>query len=330
MGCFPRACLLSLVTASCGGSGAFACFDDPSCSGGICQPNGYCSFEDPDCASGQRYGAHSPGDIAGECVDAGGSETYAETTIDPSTTLGTTTATTSGPSSDPSTDPSSDPSLTATGPDPPTDTTAAIDDTTAAIDESSSSSGAPPLLVCDTEEFDDEVFEDWAYYMPGPTDVFVDKGALVIDLVGMPSRAGIDGLTVGVAEGSIEVEMIEAPSQVNGTQMYLGIGLEDEGYLLMIEDGDWIVRYDELGLGFENLLELPWELEERWFRVVVEDGDLTFERSSDGMTWDTLTTLEPTFPLDEAQPYLHAGTWTNPDGPPGYAIFERISICTYQ
>lgn len=37
---------------------------------GICQPNGYCSFEDRNCdGQPQRFGEHAPPGIAGQCVD---------------------------------------------------------------------------------------------------------------------------------------------------------------------------------------------------------------------------------------------------------------------
>ncbi|HET6583521.1 MAG TPA: hypothetical protein VFG69_08735, partial [Nannocystaceae bacterium] len=57
---------------ACGFGGAFACEDDDECNGnagaGVCQASGYCSFPDDDCDSGQRYGEHVPGDLAGDCV----------------------------------------------------------------------------------------------------------------------------------------------------------------------------------------------------------------------------------------------------------------------
>lgn len=66
-----------LAANSCspfGGSGAFHCTDDISCSGGPgegrCEPNGYCSFLDPACGEGGRsYGSES-GPLSGVCVGA--------------------------------------------------------------------------------------------------------------------------------------------------------------------------------------------------------------------------------------------------------------------
>ncbi|MCX4241912.1 LamG domain-containing protein [Paraliomyxa miuraensis] len=50
-------------------SSAFTCADDSECSGGVCQPTGACSFPDDSCPSGQRYGEHAAGDLAGTCVE---------------------------------------------------------------------------------------------------------------------------------------------------------------------------------------------------------------------------------------------------------------------
>jgi hypothetical protein len=88
------ALLGAMLCAVRGCSGdAFACEDDAQCAGGMCQPNGYCSFPADDCDSGQRYGEHAPSGIAGECVP-----------LDDSTSgSGSTTSATSTTSADTST-----------------------------------------------------------------------------------------------------------------------------------------------------------------------------------------------------------------------------------
>lgn len=48
---------------------SFRCASSEQCAGGVCQPNGACSFGDAACPSGQRYGSAS-GDLAGVCVGA--------------------------------------------------------------------------------------------------------------------------------------------------------------------------------------------------------------------------------------------------------------------
>lgn len=68
------------VSASCLRSTEFHCADSAQCSGGVCQPVGFCSFSDDGCASGQRFG-DSAGSYAGQCV--GGSSDDAGVDVPP-------------------------------------------------------------------------------------------------------------------------------------------------------------------------------------------------------------------------------------------------------
>lgn len=63
--------VVALVTGCNPGAGAFVCGASSECTGGpggVCEPNGFCSFEDSGCpAPGRRYGSLS-GPQAGRCV----------------------------------------------------------------------------------------------------------------------------------------------------------------------------------------------------------------------------------------------------------------------
>ena len=59
--------VLALLLGGCLRATEYHCADDTACSGGTCQPNGYCSFADPACDSGQRFG-DSAGASANTCV----------------------------------------------------------------------------------------------------------------------------------------------------------------------------------------------------------------------------------------------------------------------
>jgi hypothetical protein len=69
------------AAVACGFGSAFVCEDDAECNDGgelgVCHASGHCSFPDDTCPSGQRYGEHGTGDLAGDCVapgdDTGGS-----------------------------------------------------------------------------------------------------------------------------------------------------------------------------------------------------------------------------------------------------------------
>lgn len=67
------------VAAACQGGSYFVCEADDECvgqgGGGVCEPTGACSFPDDACPSGQRYGAASRPELAGECVGAAGATT---------------------------------------------------------------------------------------------------------------------------------------------------------------------------------------------------------------------------------------------------------------
>ncbi len=86
---------------SCAAGDAFSCESHAQCGeGGTCEASGYCSFADSRCPSGQVYGEHAPGGIAGECVPV--TELGTETQTDPVGDDGQTTGTsgvgsTSGP-----------------------------------------------------------------------------------------------------------------------------------------------------------------------------------------------------------------------------------------
>jgi len=70
--------LAGSLTAGCLTFPGFECEDSEQCGdGGVCEPQGHCSYADPYCESGRRYGPHA-GALANECVpvaDATGSET---------------------------------------------------------------------------------------------------------------------------------------------------------------------------------------------------------------------------------------------------------------
>lgn len=328
-----RAWALLVVATACGGTDPFVCTDDASCSGGTCQPSGYCSFDDPDCASGQRYGSHAPAHLAGTCVDLGNADTPGETSVtdsDPSTSLTTTSSAMTTNASTP-TDPSSEVSSSAMTTFSESSVTGdPTEGTTSVALESSSDETAPPVEVCRVEEFDDEVLDDWVLVQGGPTEAFVDEDLLIVDLSPNPSSAGIDPIVYGIPDGSIEVELLEAPNQVIGTQVYLGIGNEDESFLVLLEDGLVTLRHDLGEDGYENLLEVPWGADVLWWRIEIEGGELTFLVSDDGVGWEPLDSVVPGFDLEEAQSYLRAGTWVEPPAPPGFALFERVTVCTFE
>jgi hypothetical protein len=61
---------LAALALGCQPPAPFECQTDSACSGGTCEPTGYCSFADPTCASGKRYGELAAPGLSAECVGA--------------------------------------------------------------------------------------------------------------------------------------------------------------------------------------------------------------------------------------------------------------------
>ena len=72
---------LALVGCSPFGGGAFHCETSDQCTGGTCEPEGFCSFPDTSCPSGRRFGELG-GPLAGTCVGATSSDGSIDTPLD--------------------------------------------------------------------------------------------------------------------------------------------------------------------------------------------------------------------------------------------------------
>ncbi len=127
------------VGDGCGDPGAFECDNDVECSMGLCQPNGYCSFDEPNCPSGQIYGSHAPDGLAGVCVPPPG-----EMTEGPSTATTADSAAASSGGDDTTSSP-----VATSGTEPGTDATDGTpgDSTTGPSEDSTT--GAPAVRVTD-------------------------------------------------------------------------------------------------------------------------------------------------------------------------------------
>ncbi len=65
-----RLATLASLLAACGQPHTFTCAADAECGvAGRCEANAFCSFPDTECASGSRYGEHSPADVRDTCVE---------------------------------------------------------------------------------------------------------------------------------------------------------------------------------------------------------------------------------------------------------------------
>ena len=147
-----RACASLVLFAVACSDQLFPCALDGDCqnggNGGVCQPEGVCSFPDDGCPSGQRFGAHSGG-LSNECVPPPQSD--GTSLASSSSSMGT-----SAGEVDPTLDVSGNDSLSAST----TDTTPTGDTAGESTTSASDTTGEPldpDLLLWFTFEHDSEV-----------------------------------------------------------------------------------------------------------------------------------------------------------------------------
>lgn len=202
----------------------FACSGPEDCSGGMCQPTGYCSFPDDDCASHQRYGDHAAPGYAGTCVGTG-------TATDASS--GTGDATTHGEAS----------STVA-------QTTTSVDDTDTGT---TTSDLPPPPPECVELEFDVPMLPGWQVFADGGiTSLELDR--LVIDLP--DTGAGAAGLTrdsTDVAMRFFAIDVSVAPAPTSDSELAIVATGDGTSYGLHVGGGTIFATVDD-GTG-TNVLE---------------------------------------------------------------------------
>lgn len=318
----PTVCAWAVAAASAWhgcGAPVFICEDPSECPGGTCEPSGFCSFPDDACASGQRYGSHAPASVANECVDpiAGTSGTSdGEATGSPSTTTAITSLDASsaevGTAQDASTMP-----LGETGDDTSTSST------------STSEGGMPPdvpveLPPCSVETFDDDMFDEFAWW--GRLTHTVADGALSIALANVPTASGLDFPSGGFVEREAKVVVLAVPNQQEATQVALAVGTGDATMLMLHEQGNLVVRYDD-GVTLDNRVTVMPVVPSTW-RIRSHDDTLTFERDVGNGEWELLWSEAPAFDLAQAGAFFYVNTWLA-TVMPGTAQIDEISDCPY-
>ncbi len=293
LGAWSFAAVATRALAACSDP-TFQCATQEDCSGGVCQPTGYCSFADDDCASHQRYGEHAAPDYAGTCV--GGETTSSGTTMVASTESASTSSSSS----------------------------------TTTLPESSSSSddGPPPDLPpsdeCADLEFDVVPLPGWNAFSENSTASITD-GRLVLDLppVGAGS-AGVERTSMTVAGRSFEVEVLTVPDP--GTEARLGLTLQGvvSTYSIHYQRGSLFATVDA-GDGETELatqpLEDPVGLR---MRIVVDDG-ISFAASA--LSLGDFELAHEMVILESATVRAVASTPAENDGDPGMIAVERVRDC---
>lgn len=326
---FGLAALLGALAASACTGGAFVCLDDASCSGGVCQASGYCSFPDDACGSGQRYGEHAPADLAGACVVPGGgssgtSSGSGSTSIDPVTTLDGTApgeasapGDTSMPGESSSADATTAPvgTMTSTG---ETSTTTADGGTT-----------GPDPADCMVEEFDDAELDGWfPWANPGAT-AGVEGGQFVLGFAIEPSNSGLAHGVVGLVGRVFDVEVVGGPVADSHAQLSITISRPDDvAHMLLLESGTLaMLRWDGQASDVQASIVVG-DAPPRYWRVIASDAALTWQYAFEPGAYVDLA-VEMVEGVDEMSIDVVANTW-QPEVAPGQAILERVSDCAVQ
>lgn len=289
--------LLAVALVGCG-EAVFQCSNGSDCTGGFCEPNGYCSFDDPACPSGRRYGEFAGDGLANTCtpVSEDGTESTTQAPTDPSTTTNASTSSSTSPSSS-----GLDPETT-TPASSSTETTMSVDDstsetgsTTDASGSSSSTGLAGPFTMSfgDRDDADvqgitvDSSVMSWAetFNGGGHTDFHVapaggEVGLLRFDVSALPDDALVSEVALHltnqdyVANGTIELFVV-TESWIEGTaDLATGVcnwnerevdvpwttpGVGEGSYIDEVLDSFTPDTEDE-----EHVLSLPPELIEQW------------------------------------------------------------------
>lgn len=279
---------------SCGNQ-SFACTDDASCSGGLCQPAGFCSFPDETCASGQRYGEHASKAYASECVDDG--------TGTSTSTSGTTHAvdteissTLSGASSEASSSDDAHPTPDVGSPQP----------------------------ECVELEFDFLPLPGWTAFSNGAT-ASVSDGRLSIALP--PAGEGSAGLTrdsMAVGARRFELAIVSAADAMSHARVGFAL-VTAEGATYRLYVGDLAVTASvEQRDGEVVLASLAVDAtQSQTLRMVLTDT-IRFQLSGAGADLDVWTE-----PVAVEMGSLSVVAYAPPDNTvdPGTVVIDRVSDC---
>ncbi|MBX7084459.1 MAG: hypothetical protein K1X88_34955 [Nannocystaceae bacterium] len=307
------AIVLGVAAAWGCGATVFVCSDDASCSGGVCQANGFCSFPDEDCASMQRYGEHAPSGFAGECVGAeagsgsgsdGGSGT---TTATASTTIGT--------------------SLDATS----------LTTTTVGSSDSGSDTGNHTTTMgtmdmggmdeCSTIEFDVVPLPGWQAFSTSGT-VSVSDGKMSLTLqTSTDSECGLQRTSTDTAQRRFRIEMLAVPALDSEAQIGLELTVSDElTYLVALRQGAVIAAMRQ-GAEEISLASIGLGEQSSVTALSLLVGDMVSMRYSlngsieEDFVWD-----EPTA-VDLGSVAVRAASPASNEVDPGTIVVERLIDC---
>ncbi len=307
------AIVLGIAATSGCGAGVFVCSDDASCSGGVCQANGFCSFPDDGCPSMQRYGEHAPSGYAGECVGAEG--TSGSATDGGSSSNGATASSTVGTSLDAT-------SLTS-------NSAGSSDGGSDSGDHGTTDPGMDmgTMDECTTIEFDVVPLPGWTAFSDSATASVAD-GVLSLTLQTMTdSQCGLARTSSAVAARRFRIELLQLPNPDTAAQVGLELAIGDEtSYLVAARQGAVIaavrqgteeVSLASIGIGGGNTVTA--------LSLLVGDA-ISMRYSLDGSTEEDFVWDEP-MAVELGAVQLRAASPAANETEPGTIVIERLVDC---
>jgi hypothetical protein len=306
----------ALELAGCGPESVFACGSDAACEQGMCV-EGFCAFPDPACDSGHRYGDLGPSRIAGRCVpedpepgtgSKGGGD-------DGLTTTGVTTAAAE------STD-GLDPE-TGDGLPPEGSTSSALESSTGTI------ANCTPVFV---DEFDaPDLDTAWALGLIGrvadPGSVYewfetVDGGLRITILDTAVHSAWIQRSWFDIEELAVTAnELVPSPSTAYG---FIELGVDATPHRIELQGTTLRILADSVELG-----TLAHDaLEHEWLRVSSVGGEVRYEASPDGSSWNELHAVA--MPETASGYSVRVGVaFSEPVASDPTLLVDHVSVCSW-
>lgn len=338
---YPLVAGLLSGALGCPQSSIFECGSDSSCDAhgvpGICQPSGYCSFGDPICDSGQRYGEHAPEHLAEHCVPLWGSEPSTGASSDPASTGRSTES--GGPELEPSTSEATGSSTDPANPsfdDGTTGFSSAAEVGETSVGETSAgetsagetSVGETGLPACPSfaDDFEDGVIgAQWNVSNPPDSEEVGGQLKMTQTPAVTTDATGIQLFNLDLSQATLDFELGIMPVHFASQLMLAVEGEDEELATFVLQPGNLYLRHGYLGMTKDNLLGLPFDpVDHQWLRFAIDDPEVTFQASSDGVSWSTLLDFELDAPLGQSRLHILATNWAAMSSP------ETVSIETFR
>lgn len=300
------------LLAACAAEGAFACEHSVECEApgvvGRCVA-GYCGFLDPGCASGLRYGAHAPAELALSCAP------WDRPADDGDGIADDTGNATKGP--------------LATGGGEPEGSTTSDDSATTDGFDSSSFVDAPPVCALElVDEFDtDDLVLRWGLSSEISFQVTSGGGALELRTsADTPGSAWIEAPLGPFVERVVEVTSLVEPD-VPYAYAWFEVRA-DVVYRFAIETGVLRIVVDAEAPAPQQIELAHDPHAHRWLRIDASGGRVRYQASPDGEAWVELHSAPAQDDAPASTVAIGLTAWAATSSDPRITL-DRVASCTW-